>query len=87
MASSSIAPYRDDEILVDREGIPHYQGAMPSLMKEHRRRVIFAYSQLEGEGKDEAEESRDLEDRPSTATSVNGRWIGASFRILQKGPR
>lgn len=61
MASSSIAPYRDDEILVDRDGIPHYSGAMPSLMKEYRRRVIFAYSNLEGEGKDEAEETRDLE--------------------------
>lgn len=65
MASSSIAPYRDDEILVDRDGIPHYSGAMPSLMKEYRRRVIFAYSNLEGEGKDEAEETRDLERKKS----------------------
>ena len=42
--------YKDDEILVDRDGVPHLSGAMPSLMKEYRRRVLLAYSNLEGSG-------------------------------------
>ena len=52
--------YRDDEVTVDRDGIPHYTGADPSLMREYRRRVIFAYNSLDGEGKDATEEARDL---------------------------
>ena len=53
--------YRDDEIVVDRDGIPHYTGAEAGLMKDYRRRVLFTYSNLEGEGKDEAEERKDLQ--------------------------
>ena len=53
--------YRDDEIVMDRDGIPHYTGAEAGLMKDYRRRVLFTYSNLEGEGKDEAEERKDLQ--------------------------
>ena len=53
--------YRDDEIIVDKDGVPHYTGAMPELMREYRRRVLFAYNNLEGEGDDETKEARDLE--------------------------
>ena len=53
--------YRDDEVVVDNSGIPHYTGAMPELMREYRRRVLFAYTNLEGEGDDAAKEARDLE--------------------------
>ena len=41
--------YKDDEIVCDRDGIPHYTGVQPHLMREYRRRVLFAYNNLEGE--------------------------------------
>ena len=50
---------RDD--VVDRDGIPHFTGARPELMKEYRRRVLFAYNTLEGNGDDETKEKRSLE--------------------------
>ena len=53
--------YRDDEIVVDKDGIPHFTGVMPELMREYRRRVLFAYNNLEGEGDEAAKEARDLE--------------------------
>ena len=53
--------WSDHEITVDRDGIPHYTGASPSLMKEYTRRVRFAYGGLEGEGKDAEAEAADLE--------------------------
>lgn len=53
--------YRDDEIIVDKDGVPHYTGAMLELMREYRRRVLFAYNNLEGEGDDETKEAGDLE--------------------------
>ena len=43
-------------MVIDRSGIPHYTGAKPSLMQEYRRKVLFAYNSLEGEGNDEAKE-------------------------------
>ena len=52
--------WRDDEIVVDRDGIPHYTGVQPGLMKEYRRRVLFAYNNLEGSGDDEEKERRSL---------------------------
>ena len=52
--------WRDDEIVVDRDGIPHYTGAAPQLMREYRRRVLFAYSNLEGSGDDEEKERKSL---------------------------
>eukprot|EP00438_Fugacium_kawagutii_P008061 Skav219569 [mRNA] locus=scaffold3203:12014:25029:+ [translate_table: standard] len=42
-------------------GIPHFTGSQPGLMKEYRRRVLFAYNTLEGEGDTEAKEKKDLE--------------------------
>ena len=29
--------YRDDEIVVDRDGLPHYTGENPDLIKEYKR--------------------------------------------------
>ncbi|CAK9045239.1 unnamed protein product [Durusdinium trenchii] len=52
--------YKDDEIVCDRDGIPHYTGVQPHLMREYRRRVLFAYNNLEGEGDDATKEARDL---------------------------
>ena len=60
MDSSAKPFWRDDEIAVDKDGIPHYTGKYPHLMKEYRRRVLFAFNNLEGDGKDQAEEDRDL---------------------------
>ncbi|CAJ1341756.1 unnamed protein product [Effrenium voratum] len=59
--SRSAAFWRDDEIVTDRSGIPHCTGANPALMKEYRRRVLFAFNSLEGDGEDEAKEKRDLD--------------------------
>ena len=58
-------PWRDDEICVDRDGIPHYSGTKPELMKEYRRRVLFAYANLEGSGDEEAKEKKSLERKQS----------------------
>ena len=63
--SGSTALYRDDEVLVEREGIPHYSGADPGLMREYRRRVLFAYATLGGDGDDPQEEARDLQKKQS----------------------
>ena len=52
--------WSDREITVDRDGIPHYTGASPALMKEYTRRVKFAFGGLEGEGKDAEAEAADL---------------------------
>ena len=40
--------WKDDEIVVDMDGIPHFTGQKPKLMKEYRRRVIFPYNNVEG---------------------------------------
>ena len=49
--------WKDDEIVVDHPSIPHHTGAHPYLMKECRRRVLFAHCTLEeGEGDTEAKE-------------------------------
>ena len=45
---------------MDRDDIPHYTGAVASLMKEYIRRVTFAFGGLEGEGKDAEAEAADL---------------------------
>ena len=62
MATGDLARswYRDDEIVVDKDGIPHFTGVMPELMREYRRRVLFAYTNLEGEGDDAAKEAKDM---------------------------
>lgn len=60
MASTSGAFWKDDEIVVDRDGVPHFTGVKPELMREYRKRVLFAYSSLEGDGDTEEKEARDL---------------------------
>ena len=57
-AVPSRAFWRDDEIICDRDGIPHFTGVQPHLMKEYRRRVLFAFSHL-----DEDEEAAEAPDR------------------------
>ena len=52
--------WRDDEIVVDKDGVPHYTGVQPGLMREYRKRVLFAYSSLEGSGDDEEKEKKSL---------------------------
>ena len=52
--------WKDDEIVMDKDGIPHFTGHRPELMKEYRKRVIFAYRMLEGEGDTPEKEARDL---------------------------
>ncbi|CAK0792797.1 unnamed protein product [Prorocentrum cordatum] len=44
---------RDDEIVVDRDGLPHYTGQNPDLLKEYKKRVTLALARLEGSGDDE----------------------------------
>ena len=53
--------WSDTEIVVDKDGIPHYTGEVASLMKEYRRRVLFAYATLEGEGDSPEKEAADLD--------------------------
>ena len=63
MASSDATSrtfWNDSEIVVDKDGIPHFTGEQPALMKEYRRRVIFAFNSLEGDGDTEAKEKADL---------------------------
>ena len=52
--------WSDHEICMDRDGLPHYTGAQPHLMKEYRRRVLFAYGSLEGDGDTPEKEAADL---------------------------
>ena len=51
---------RTKKTVVDRDGIPHYTGARPELMREYRKRALFAYHMLEGDGDAEEKEQRDL---------------------------
>ena len=63
MASSDATSrtfWSDSEIVVDKDGIPHFTGEQPALMKEYRRRVLFAFNPLEGDGDSEAKEKADL---------------------------
>ena len=61
MATAGTPFWKDDEIVVDKDGIPHFTGTHPHLMREYRKRVLFAYSMLEGDGDTEEKERRDLE--------------------------
>ena len=86
MAMSQHGPLvvKDDEILVDKEGIPHYNGTRPELMKEYKRRVIFAYSMLEGEGDTEEKEQRDLEKRRRRFAKKLMDWLhGEAWQCCQ----
>ena len=59
--ASKFQTVRDDEIMVDRDGIPHYTGVMPHLMKEYKQRVLFAFAGIEGDGETEEKEAADLQ--------------------------
>ena len=76
--------WKDDEIVVDREGIPHYTGNRPELMREYRKRVLFAYSSLEGDGDTEEKEKRDLKKRQKAFAKklLNG-LHGEAWRACQ----
>ena len=80
--------YKDDEILVDSAGIPHFSGAVPSLFKEYRQRVLFAFQGLEGDGKTKEEEEQDLagKQRPFARRLIDGlhgeAWV-ACQELLQ----
>ena len=58
---SQVPLVKDDEIVVDKDGIPHFNGVRPELMREYKRRVIFAFSMLDGEGDTEEKERKDLD--------------------------
>ena len=45
--------YRDDEITVDRDGIPHFTGEQPTLLKEYKRRVQLGIERIDGSGDEE----------------------------------
>lgn len=60
MESGSKPFYSDHEIICDRDGIPHFTGVQSALMKEYRRRVLFAWNSLEGEGDTPEKETADL---------------------------
>ena len=52
--------YRDDEITVDRDGLPHYTGERPELLKEYKKRVNLMLGRLEGSGDEEEAVQRSL---------------------------
>ena len=60
MASTAGTFWKDDESLVDRDGLPHFTGVKPELIREVRKRVLFAYPSLESDGDNEEKEARDL---------------------------
>ena len=58
MSAGSSIFWRDDEVVVDRDGIPYYTGVKPELTKECRRRVLFAFQSLEGDRDNEEKEGK-----------------------------
>ena len=44
---------RDDEITIDRDGIPHFTGEQATLLKEYRRRVKLGLERIDGPGDEE----------------------------------
>ena len=78
-------PYlRDGEIIVDKDGIPHVTGAKPELMKEYRRRVIFAFNNLEASGDDETKEARSLKKKKARfGKRLMDNLHGEAWRVCQ----
>ena len=76
--------WSDHEIVVDKDGVPHYTGLMPNLMKEYRRRVLFAYASLEGDGDTPEKEQADLLKRQKrfALKLVNG-LHGEAWKIVE----
>lgn len=84
-AATGSRPYWSDyEITVDKDGLPHYSGHLPNLMKEYRRRVLFAYGSLEGDGDTPAKEQADLERKQKrfAVKLVNG-LHGEAWRAVE----
>ena len=76
--------WKDDEIVCDRDGIPHYTGARPELMREYRRRVLFCYSNLEGSGDDETKEARSLKKKKARfGKRLLDNLHGEAWRVCQ----
>ena len=83
-AGDSRSFWKDDEIVVDRDGIPHFSGMYPHLMREYRRRVLFAYGNLEGSGDDEEKEKKSLAKKRSRfARKLLDALHGEAFRCCQ----
>ena len=88
MASETAAgsrPYWSDyEITVDKDGLPHYTGHLPHLMKEYRRRVLFAFGSLEGDGETPEKEQVDLDrkQRRFAVKLING-LHGEAWRAVE----
>ena len=87
MADASVAGkqfWSDYEIVVDKEGVPHFTGMQPHLMKEYRRRGLFAFGSLEGEGDTPQKEAADLEKRQKrfALKLVNG-LHGEAWRAVE----
>eukprot|EP00439_Symbiodinium_sp_Y106_P051141 s6716_g6.t2 len=83
MASDKVY-WKDDEIVCDRDGVPHYTGAKPELMREYRRRVLFCYTNLEGSGDDEAKEARSLKKKKARfGKRLLDNLHGEAWRVCQ----
>ena len=83
--ASSRGFWRDDEIVVDKDGIPHYTGAQPGLMREYRKRVLFAFQSLEGSGDDDEKEKRSLKKKQSRfAKKLIDGLHGEAWRACQE---
>ncbi|CAK0892878.1 unnamed protein product [Prorocentrum cordatum] len=66
---------RDDETVVDRDGLPHYTGLNPDLLKEYKNRVNLALARLEGSGSDEENslEKKQIRFRVELLDELHGR--------------
>ena len=45
---------RSDAIIVDRDGLPHFDGVRPELLKEYRKRVLLLLNSVDDSADDEA---------------------------------
>ena len=80
--------WQDDQIVVDKDGIPHYTGARPELMKDYCRTVLFAFSKLEGSGDDEAKQKKSFEKKQRRfAKSLMDNLHDEAWRACQERPR
>jgi hypothetical protein len=51
---------RDNEIIVDKDGIPHFNGNRVDLLRTYFQKATFSYECLEGDGNDEEAQAADL---------------------------
>ena len=65
--------YRDDEIVVDRDGVPHFTGEKPELLAEYKKRVRLGIAQIRAEQEppqDDWEEAAVAENRADLAKKL-----------------